>query len=147
MIMIIGSVLSFAFLFFGDTQQASISRPSPNPVEMKASVDELSIAAAQGDAAAAAKLSDYFRYEKNMDPQWKYWALIAAENGDPASQFDEYNILSDSDDLIVQRRAFYWLKKSSKNGFSYSKIELKSCFPTGEFESLKPGCLGSSPHH
>ncbi|MBE1162351.1 hypothetical protein [Dyella acidiphila] len=145
--MITSFILSFAFLFFDAGQMNTVPGTSAAPVEMRSSVDDLSKAAALGDALAAAKLSDYFRYERNMDPKWKYWALVAAENGDVASQFDEYNILSDSSDPLVKRRAFYWLKKSAQGGFPYSKIEFQNCFPSGKFESLKQGCLGSGAHH
>lgn len=114
------------------------------PVELSASIDKLSIQAMMGDGAAAAQLADYYMYEKNENPKWKYWALIGAEDGYPRMQFLTYNALRMSADPLSQRRAFYWLKKSAENGFSYSKLELKSCFPSGTFESHKPDCMGSN---
>jgi len=138
-------VVSIAFLIAGAVppQHGGVSSVGTAPVELKSSVEKLSIDASMGDALAAAKLSDYFRYEKNQDPRWKYWALIAAENGDAGSAFDEYNILRFSDDPLSQRRAFYWLKKSAQAGYSAAVIELKHCFPSGDFVSRTDGCLGS----
>lgn len=121
-------------------------RPSTAPVELNASVEKLQIDAVMGDAVAAAKLSDYFLYEKNIDPKWKYWTLIAAENGYARSQFEEYEILWESDNQLSQRRAFYWLKKSARGGFLSAALELQRCFPSGDFESRKSGCLGSGAH-
>lgn len=125
---------------YAKAQQAHPSRVGTAPVELPASLEKLSATAVMGDKDAAAKLSDYYRYEKNQDPQWKYWALIAAENGDAGSQFDEYNILSTGSDERAQRRALYWLKKSAQGGFSYAVIELKRCFPSGDFESRTREC-------
>ncbi len=95
-----------------------------------------------GDAIAAAKLIDYYRYEKNLDPKWKHCVLIAAKNGDARSQFDEYNILAESDDPQDQRRAFYWLRRSASSGFSVASMEMRRCFPSGSFESGQTGCFG-----
>jgi TPR repeat protein len=137
-------MIAFLFAVNAPPFHGGVSQAGTAPVEMKASVDKLSSQAVMGDALAASKLSDYYRYEKNMDEKWKYWALIAAENGDAGSQFDEYNILAESDDPLDQHRAFFWLKRSAQNGFSGAAIELQRCFPSGSFESRQPGCLGSS---
>jgi hypothetical protein len=131
--------------------QSEVSMPLPHggvskagtaPVEMHKSVAQYSIDAMTGDPEAASKLSDYYLYEKNMDPKWKYWALVAAENGDAQSQFSEYNILAESGNLLDQRRALYWLKRSAEGGFVGATVELQRCFPSGAFESKQPGCLG-----
>lgn len=140
--------IGFAFVVFtcpavAMAQQSGRPAATTTPVELNASIEKLSIAATLGDPQAASKLSDYFRFEKNQDEKWKYWALIAAENGDPGSQFDEYNILSESDAPLVQQRAYFWLKKSAQGGFSGATIELKRCFPDGKFESKKSSCLGT----
>jgi hypothetical protein len=144
----VGLIPLIAFLFAANTPPTNdgVSKVGTAPVELNASVDKLSSDAVMGDAVAASKLSDYYRYEKNMDPKWKYWAMIAAENGDAGSQFDEYNILAESNDPLNQRRAFYWLKRSAKSGFSGAAPELQRCFPSGGFESKQPGCLGSKQH-
>jgi hypothetical protein len=136
----------FVFAF-----QAAAAAPIPHggvpkvgaaPVELTSSVEQLSVDASMGDAVAASLLSDYFRYEKNYDARWKYWALIAAENGYPASQFDEYNILRVSNDPTSQRRAYYWLKRSALAGYDGAVVELRRCFPHDNFEHHTDGCLG-----
>lgn len=126
--------------------QSRVTRPTTLPVELHSSIEKLSIDAAMGDPVAAAKLSEYFLYEKNMDPKWKYWTLIAAENGFAQSQFEEYEILAESDNPISQHRAFYWLKKSAKGGYFPATVELNTCFPSGNFESRKPECMGVEDH-
>lgn len=93
-------VLALASTNAAPPQYVGVSKVGTAPVELNASIEELSSRALFGDALAAAKLSDYFRYEKNNDARWKYWALVAAENGYPASQFDGYGILGSSDDLM-----------------------------------------------
>ena len=127
-------------------QQVGVSKVGTAPVELNASIQELSSKAVLGDAKAASKLSDYYRFDKNMDPKWKQWALVAAENGEASAQFDEYNILAESDDPLDQRRAYYWLKRSIQSGFPGGTIELQRCFPSGAFESKKPECFGSNQH-
>ena len=121
-----------------------VSKIGNAPVEMHASIEDLSKAASMGDALAASKLVDYFLYEKHDEEKWKYWALIAAENGDASSQFLEYSILSGSKDPAQQRRAFYWLKKSAHSGFDGASAIIKDCFPSGNFEPHAKDCLGGS---
>ncbi|MFK2878268.1 SEL1-like repeat protein [Rhodanobacter hydrolyticus] len=141
--MICALMIGFAFLFTGEAQQGANSQPSTSPIPMSGSVDVLSKAALWGDATAAWQLMEYYMYEKNMDPKYKYWTLIGAENGDPGAQFNEYNILSGSDDPMDWRRAYYWLRKAVENRAPYSKIEMDRCFPFGHFESMKKECFGS----
>jgi hypothetical protein len=125
-------------------QPCEAAGPSTAPVELNAPLRKLEIKAVMGDPDAASKLSDYYRYEKTLNSKWKYWARIAAENGDPGSQFDEYNILRMSTDPLFQRRAFYWLKKSKESGFSDSKLELERCFPSGTFKKRNLDCFGKN---
>ncbi|WP_139350475.1 hypothetical protein [Rhodanobacter sp. B04] len=135
--------LAFQVAGVAPIPHGGVSKVGAAPVELTSSVEQLSVDASMGNAVAASLLSDYFRYEKNYDAKWKYWVLIAAENGYLASQFDEYNILRVSDDPISQRRALYWLKRSAQGNYENAVIELRSCFPHGDFEHHANGCLGS----
>lgn len=41
------------------------------------------------------------------------WTLIATENGDPASQFNLYHDLIESDLAFDRARAMFWLRKAA----------------------------------
>src|SRR5215469_14260100 len=139
MLVALAIVVAFQSATSAALPHGGVSKVGNAPVEMHKSVAQYSIDAMMGDGKAASKLSDYYRFDRNMDPKWKYWALIGAENGDARSQFDEYNILAESDDPQDQRRAFYWLRRSTEGGFSGATVELQRCFPSGFFESKQPG--------
>lgn len=132
-------LVGYQSLSFADAPKPYNGAPMLDASEAKLSADALA-----GDAVAAAKLENYYRYNKPMkDSTWKYWALIAAENGFVRSQFDEYAILIVGDDPLSQRRALYWLKKSAQGGDTDANLELKRCFPDGSFESHQPSCVGA----
>lgn len=53
-----------------------------------------------------------------------YWMLIAAENGDPESQWQLANFL-DNQNIVSRRRHQFWLEKASVAGFEKAKKQVE----------------------
>lgn len=80
-----------------------------------------------GSAEAAAKLMNYYRFEKKDEKKSNSWAIIGAENGAAESQFRMYQLLRISSDLLKQRRALFWLQKASEGGYVGAREIFETC--------------------
>ncbi|WP_363799099.1 hypothetical protein ABU614_03390 [Lysobacter firmicutimachus] len=79
--------------------------------------------ALMGDPGAAKLCAeDNLKGDRNLV---RYWTQVAAENGDPVSQYNFAMILLGKKSRHDRLRAIFWLKKSSQNGFVLAKQVLE----------------------
>jgi len=80
-----------------------------------------------GSPEAATKLMNYYIFERKDAKKSDYWAIVGAENGSAESQFRMYQVLGISSDPLKQKRALYWLRQSSNNGYLIANKIFETC--------------------
>jgi TPR repeat protein len=86
---------------------SSAANPPPSPPR------HLIDSALAGSPASASKLAQYYKDDERVI---SYWRQIAAENGDPIQQYNLWFDLKQKSDLLSQKRALYWLRRSAAAG-------------------------------
>lgn len=89
------------------------------------SVERLSKQALEGSGEAARRLSRHFLMAQGNREEAKFWAVVAAENGDVLGKYDAGFLLKDDPDPRNRRRAIFWLKQAASQGDSLAGELLK----------------------
>jgi TPR repeat protein len=84
-------------------------------------ITKLSDEALDGSGVAARRLTTHYLVAQGNREQAKYWAIIAAENGDVSGQYYAGFLLKDGPHASDRRRALYWLRKAAAQGHVLSE--------------------------
>lgn len=103
------------------------------PADMPSDIKCLQKLALSGDRQAARRLA--IIYGKIDLKVSKYWYMIGAENGDPASQYSYAILLMDEGSDVSKRRAVFWLRRAAEAGDKDASAKL----------ARMPGFLLGSP--
>ena len=80
------------------------------------SIGALSRQALEGSGEAARRLLLHYMMATADRAEARYWALVAAENGDVVGQYNAGFLLKDDPDPRNRQRAIFWLKKAAIAG-------------------------------
>lgn len=88
----------------------------------------LSNEAMAGSSDAALRLANFYwiMKKKNINKA-RYWAIIGAENGSSEAQLRAFQTMRSSTNILEQRRALFWLKKSAEQGDRIASAILSAC--------------------
>jgi hypothetical protein len=86
-------------------------------VVKKGDIPTLRTKALDGSADAASRLSRYYGFVTLDHKAERYWAQIAAENGDPEAMYNYAIILTEYNRAEDNRRALFWMKKAAGKGY------------------------------
>ena len=87
-------------------------------------INKYKILASSGNTEAANRLFRYYNIVALNYPEAIKWLTVAAENGDPLSQYNLGNLYS-VPPLSDNKVAIFWLEKSKLNGFPDAAKVLK----------------------
>jgi TPR repeat protein len=123
------SLLAFSFASQAIVAQTTSDQPVNLNQDLVLTQKErttLAVEAMRGSAEAATRISLFYGFVLLNPVEERRWALVAAENGDSAAQYNVYEDFMNNDTALDRERALFWLKKSAAAGNKDAKEKLKN---------------------